>query len=64
MPGEKTGHDKQKKTTDAQKENASALIATKLRGYYESIVEEGTPDHFLDLLERLDAAERRNNKAD
>lgn len=60
MPGEKTGHEKQKKTTDVQKDNASTLIATKLRGYYESIVEEGTPDHFLDLLERLDEAERKN----
>ncbi|MCM2475997.1 hypothetical protein HGO38_21205 [Rhizobium sp. CG5] len=60
MPGDKTGHKKHTKTTDAQKENASTLIATKLRGYYESIVEEGTPDHFLDLLERLDEAERKH----
>ena len=27
-------------------------------GYYDSIIEEGTPPAFLDLLERLDKAER------
>nr|WP_245269617.1 NepR family anti-sigma factor [Allorhizobium undicola] len=37
---------------------ADALISSKLRNYYDSIVEQGTPDHFLDLLEKLDAAER------
>lgn len=63
MPGEKTGHEKQKRKDEAKKDNSGTLIASKLRSYYDSIVEEGTPDHFLDLLERLDAAER-NQKAD
>jgi len=34
------------------------MIAARLRGYYDSIIEEGTPPAFLDLLERLDNAER------
>ncbi|MFA7416087.1 MAG: NepR family anti-sigma factor [Rhizobium sp.] len=38
------------------------MIAAKLRSYYDSIVDEGTPDHFLDLLERLDAAEQESMK--
>ncbi|WP_246780395.1 NepR family anti-sigma factor [Rhizobium sp. AQ_MP] len=41
----------------AQKQNVNALIATKLRGYYDSIIEEGTPPHLLDLLEQLHNAE-------
>ncbi|WP_147181157.1 MULTISPECIES: NepR family anti-sigma factor [Alphaproteobacteria] len=40
------------------KPDANAAIAARLRGYYDSIVEEGTPPAFLDLLERLDKAER------
>ncbi|ACM39019.1 conserved hypothetical protein [Allorhizobium ampelinum S4] len=34
------------------------MIAARLKTYYDELVEEGTPDHFLDLLERLDAAEQ------
>ncbi|WP_156318467.1 NepR family anti-sigma factor [Rhizobium sp. AAP43] len=53
--------DKSKSSTEGRK-NADALIASKLRGYYDSIVEEGTPDHLLDLLERLQEAERKMNE--
>ncbi|MGG7519285.1 NepR family anti-sigma factor [Allorhizobium undicola] len=42
----------------AEMTTADALISSKLRNFYDSIVEQGTPDHFLDLLEKLDAAER------
>ncbi|MDZ7873780.1 MAG: NepR family anti-sigma factor [Rhizobium sp.] len=48
---------KSKKLSEAKRQNTNALIASKLRGYYESIVEEGTPSHLLDLLERLHVAE-------
>lgn len=48
--------------SDTTRELSNALIASKLRGYYDSIVEEGTPKHFLDLLERLDDAERNGTK--
>lgn len=40
--------------------NANALITARLRGYYDSIVEEGTPDYLLDLLQKLDEAERQS----
>jgi len=48
---------KSKKLSEAKRQNTNALIASKLRGYYDSIVEEGTPSHLLDLLERLHDAE-------
>ena len=34
------------------------IISQKLKAYYSSVEEEGIPDKFLDLLEKLDAAER------
>ncbi len=53
---------KTKKLSEAQRQNANALIASKLRGYYDSIIEEGTPPHLLDLLERLHDAESKLKK--
>lgn len=53
---------KPKKLSQAQRQNDNALIATKLRGYYDSIIEEGTPPHLLDLLERLHDAETSGKK--
>jgi len=50
------------KRSDTAGELSKTLIASKLRGYYDSIVEEGTPPQFLDLLERLDQAERSSTK--
>ena len=35
------------------------LIASKLRQFYDNVAAEGTPEALLDLLERLDEAERR-----
>ena len=47
----------------ARTDNPNAQIATKLRALYLSIQEEASPDRVLDLLEKLDAVERRS-KAD
>ncbi|TPP06629.1 NepR family anti-sigma factor [Rhizobium glycinendophyticum] len=54
--------EKSKTRSDTQRQNANALIATKLRGYYDGIIEEGTPTHLLDLLERLQEAEIKAKK--
>lgn len=59
-PADKPAHPK--KPSEAKRQNDNALIAMKLRGYYDSIVEEGTPSHLLDLLERLHDAETKGNK--
>ena len=42
----------------------NASISRKLRDYYGALQEEAIPDRFLDLLERLDAAERKSRPAD
>lgn len=34
-------------------------VSAQLREYYQSVQEEGIPDRFLQLLERLDMAERQ-----
>ncbi|KXF76203.1 RNA polymerase [Paramesorhizobium deserti] len=39
-------------------------IGSKLRALYTSIQEETIPDRFLDLLEKLDQAERHRSGAD
>ncbi|OLP52330.1 hypothetical protein BJF91_24055 [Allorhizobium taibaishanense] len=33
-------------------------ISSKLRQFYNAVQDEGIPDRFMDLLERLDAAEK------
>jgi hypothetical protein len=43
---------------------AYAEIPKKLKAYYDSLQEEAIPDRFLDLLEKLDRAERNARKAD
>jgi Anti-sigma factor NepR len=63
MAGKPPGKPEKSKTgSDHQRQNANALIASKLRGYYDGIIEEGTPDHLLDLLERLHDAESKSKK--
>lgn len=42
----------------------NASISRKLRDYYGALQEERIPDRFLDLLERLDAAERKSQSTD
>ncbi|THV20675.1 NepR family anti-sigma factor [Peteryoungia ipomoeae] len=39
-------------------------IGSRLKSYYDSIVDEGTPAHLLDLLERLHEAELKATKSD
>ncbi len=39
---------------------ANSEIGTKLRALYSSIQDETIPDRFLDLLEKLDQAERKS----
>lgn len=34
-------------------------VSAQLREYYQSVQEEGIPERFLELLERLDMAERQ-----
>lgn len=48
---------KSKKLSEAKRQTTNAFIASKLRGYYDSIVDEGTPSHLLELLEKLHDAE-------
>ncbi|KJF69879.1 MULTISPECIES: NepR family anti-sigma factor [Rhizobium] len=38
-----------------------AVISRKLRELYDAVQEEGIPDKFLDLLEKLDEAENKAN---
>ncbi|MGQ3210861.1 MAG: NepR family anti-sigma factor [Shinella sp.] len=42
----------------------NAQIATKLRAFYHSVQEEALPQKFLDLLEKLDAAENSVQRAE
>lgn len=62
MPGEPTNSKKSKRSKDPLRDSANQLIASKLRTYYDSIVQEGTPDPLLDLLQKLDEAERKAGK--
>ena len=58
MADKKSEPGKQPAAEASRKQDANAMIAQRLRGYYDNIIEEGTPPAFLDLLERLDKAER------
>jgi hypothetical protein len=42
----------------------NAAISRKLRDFYDAVQEEGIPDRFLDLLERLEQAEKNAKSAD
>jgi len=41
-------------------DSGRAVITRKLRELYDAVQDEGIPDKFLDLLEKLDEAERRS----
>ena len=41
-------------------DDPNAQIAAKLKALYLSVQEEGIPSRFLDLLERLEAVEKRS----
>lgn len=56
---------KKEKMTTAQSNNfrpgamlPNASISRKLREFYDAVQEEGIPDRFLELLERLEEAEK------
>ncbi|MGV8937250.1 MAG: NepR family anti-sigma factor [Allorhizobium sp.] len=42
---------------------ANACVSEKLRHFYQSVQEEGIPDRFLTLLDRLGEVEREASKA-
>ncbi|MCE6077836.1 hypothetical protein GOZ90_18045 [Agrobacterium vitis] len=48
--------------TEGLQAEAHGTISSKLRKFYDSVQEEGIPDRFMDLLERLDAAEQNAGK--
>ncbi len=55
-------------TSQADLDDPNHAISKKLQALYSSVQDEGIPDRFLDLLEKLDAAEaeqvRNKNQAD
>jgi Anti-sigma factor NepR len=53
----------QQSTPHGVRSDPNRIIAMKLRALYNSVEQEGIPDRFLALLERLDEAERRQSKA-
>lgn len=44
-------------------DDVNARISSKLHQLYNSVREEEIPDRFLDLLEKLDAAEKASGRA-
>jgi hypothetical protein len=53
------GHNEKTKDQRATKgEPALDAVSRRLREYYDSVKEEAIPDRFLDLLEKLDSADR------
>lgn len=41
--------------------DGSEMISEKLKQLYDSVCDEGISDRFLDLLEKLDAAEKNSS---
>jgi Anti-sigma factor NepR len=52
------GHDKPIEKIEPSNAQPSDHISRMLRSLYGSVESEGIPDRFLDLLEKLDAAEK------
>ena len=46
MPDKKSEPGKQSDATASRKQDANTMIAQRLRGYYDSIIDEGTPPHY------------------
>lgn len=59
---EKPGGNRQRNDTEIA-QGFDRIISNKLRRLYDDVVEEGTPAHLLDLLEKLEAAERAAGKS-
>lgn len=53
---QKPGGKRRAKDTEIA-QGVDRMISNKLRRLYDEVVEEGTPDRLLDLLEKLEAAE-------
>lgn len=51
-------------TRQSPSHEAHARISQKLKALYNSVQDEAIPDRFLDLLERLDAADKAAEKND
>jgi Anti-sigma factor NepR len=54
----KTGVPQALSQTDINAQNDP--VGSRLRDFFSAIEDEGIPDRFLDLLEKLDAAEKSN----
>ncbi|PHP68939.1 hypothetical protein CSC94_02840 [Zhengella mangrovi] len=50
--------DKVDSTVSTAAQATGDAVSRRLRDYYDSVKEEAIPDRFLDLLERLDEADR------
>ncbi len=50
------------KETSGQTSETSDAITRKLRSYYASVQDQGIPERFLDLLEKLDEAEKKQSR--
>jgi hypothetical protein len=44
-----------------EKPDPNRIISMKLKALFEAVEEEGIPERFLNLLERLDEAERKQS---
>lgn len=54
-----TGDKPKSKTTSENGTRGSAdMITGRLREFYDSVIEEGTPDFLLSLLDQLETAEK------
>lgn len=61
MPHHDTGTDSDQA---AEQTDPNRIISQKLKALYSAVEQEGIPDRFMDLLEKLDQAERRQLGAD
>lgn len=51
-------------TKNARNAGVDSAISSKLRSFYDGIAEETIPDRFIELLEKLDEAEKAAQAAD
>ncbi|AUX75343.1 NepR family anti-sigma factor [Sinorhizobium fredii] len=47
-----------KSATGATKSDANGIVVSRLRALYQAVESEAVPQQFIDLLRRLDEAER------
>ncbi len=52
------------KETKAEGDGTADAVSRRLREYYDSVKDEAIPDRFLDLLEKLDNADRAHSGRD